>query len=66
METASDLHVHVKGNEIFVAQSGGDFFAVYEKAKHEPVLVAQGRPTARWNFFQGPGLPPTSRRRNSA
>jgi hypothetical protein len=43
MEATSDLNVHVKGDEIFVGQNGRDFFAVYQKAKYEPELVAKGR-----------------------
>jgi hypothetical protein len=43
MERVSDLSVHVKGDKIFVAQAGRDFFAIYQKAKYEPELEGKGR-----------------------
>jgi hypothetical protein len=43
METMSDLNVHVKDGEIFVTQSGQEFFAIYQKARYESALVAEER-----------------------
>lgn len=43
METLSKLNVHVKDDEIFVAQSGRDFFAIYQKAKFDSGIVAEYR-----------------------
>jgi len=43
MNTAPDLNVQVKDDEIIVTQSGSDFVAIYRRAEYEPELIAKGK-----------------------
>jgi hypothetical protein len=50
----------VKDGEIFVTQSGQEFFAIFQKARYESALIAEERFYGPPPSYRGHGVPPTS------